>query len=100
MQLLYNKMTNVYITFYTRFILCESLLRLGSKNYKYKSTSANELKLCWEAIGSIRAIIFSHASKTAAPYISELAEAAVGEEFGTYFCSKHANAIAIYHQKQ
>jgi hypothetical protein len=32
----------------------------------------------------MRAIICSHASKTAAPYISELAEAAVGEELGTY----------------
>lgn len=49
------------------------------------NTSAKELKLCWEAIGSILALICSHASKTAAPYISELAEAAVGDAFGTYF---------------
>jgi len=41
------------------------------------------LKLCCEAIGFMRVIICSHASKTAAPYISELAEAAVGEALGT-----------------
>jgi len=41
------------------------------------------VKLCREAIGSMRAFICSHASKTAPPYISELAEAAVGEELGT-----------------
>lgn len=46
-------------------------------------TSANEPKLCFDAIGSMRAFICSHASKTAAPYISELAEAAVGDAFGT-----------------
>lgn len=46
-------------------------------------TSAKELKLCCEAIGSMRALICSHASKTAAPYMSELAEAAVGEALGT-----------------
>ena len=46
-------------------------------------TSANELKLCFKATGSIRAFICSHASKTAAPYKSELAEAAVGDVFGT-----------------
>jgi len=34
-------------------------------------------------MGSMRAFICSHASKTAPPYISELAEAAVGEELGT-----------------
>lgn len=60
-----------------------SLHRLTSKNRKYNNTSAKVLNLCWEAIGSMRAIICSHASKTAAPYISELAEAAVGEELGT-----------------
>lgn len=49
-----------------------------------RSTSAKELKLRFEAIGSIRAFICSQASKTAAPYISELAEAAVGDELGTY----------------
>lgn len=48
-----------------------------------QGTSAKEPKLCLEAIGSIRAFICSHASKTAAPYISELAEAAVGDELGT-----------------
>jgi len=41
------------------------------------------LKLCFEAIGSMRSIICSHASKTAAPYISELAKAVVGEALGT-----------------
>jgi hypothetical protein len=35
------------------------------------------------AMGSIRAFICWQASKTAAPYKSELAEAAVGEELGT-----------------
>lgn len=49
-----------------------------------KNTSANELKLCFDATGSILAIICSQASKIAAPYISELAEAAVGDAFGTY----------------
>lgn len=48
-----------------------------------KLTSANELKLCFEATGSIRAFICSQASNTAAPYISELAEAAVGDALGT-----------------
>lgn len=47
------------------------------------STSAKELKFCCEAIGSMRALICSHASRTAAPYMSELAEAAVGDELGT-----------------
>lgn len=47
------------------------------------TTSAKELKLRFEAIGSIRAFICSQASKTTAPYISELAEAAVGVELGT-----------------
>lgn len=46
-------------------------------------TSARDSKLCLEAIGSILAFIFSQASKTAAPYISELAEAAVGDALGT-----------------
>lgn len=45
-------------------------------------TSAKELKLLLEAIGSMRALICSHASKTAAPYMSELAEAAVGDALG------------------
>lgn len=53
------------------------------QNYENKGTLANESKLCSEAIGAIRAFICSHASKTAAPYISELAEAAVGDELGT-----------------
>lgn len=54
------------------------------QNYiQKKNTSVKELKLCLEAIGSIRAFICSHASKTAAPYMSELAEAAVGEALGT-----------------
>jgi hypothetical protein len=43
-----------------------------------------ELKLCLDATGSNLAIICSTASKTAAPYISELAEAAVGDALGTY----------------
>lgn len=51
--------------------------------YSGKLTSANELNLLLEAIGCIRAFICSQASNTAAPYISELAEAAVGDEFGT-----------------
>lgn len=55
------------------------------QNYNVESsTSAKELKLCFEAIGSIRAFICSQASKTAAPYKSELAEAAVGDALGTY----------------
>ena len=36
-----------------------------------------------DAIGSILAFISLQASKTAAPYISELAEAAVGDALGT-----------------
>lgn len=64
-------------------VIYSIIFRLRSINIKYKSTSANVLKLFCEAIGFIRAIIFSHASNTAAPYISELAEAAVGEELGT-----------------
>lgn len=47
-------------------------------------TSAKELTLSLEATGSIRALICSQASKTAAPYMSELIDAAVGEAFGTY----------------
>lgn len=39
--------------------------------------------MCLDDMGSIRAFICSHASKTAAPYISELAEAAVADAFGT-----------------
>lgn len=73
---------------------------LRSKNCKYKSTSANELKLCCEAIGSMRRFICSHASKTAAPYISELAEAAVGEELGTWFCGEHEQNQKQYFQIQ
>lgn len=53
------------------------------RKYSGRRTSANELKLLLEAIGSIRAFICSQASNTAAPYISELAEAAVGDAFGT-----------------
>lgn len=50
-----------------------------------------EKEACWflSAIGFIRALICSHASKTAAPYISELAEAAVGDEFGTWANKKN-----------
>lgn len=47
-------------------------------------TSANELQLSLEATTSIRALICSQASKTAAPYMSELIDAAVGDAFGTY----------------
>jgi hypothetical protein len=50
-----------------------------------KNTSENVLKLCLDATGSILAIICSQASKTAAPYISELAEAAVGDALGTCY---------------
>lgn len=46
-------------------------------------TSAKELILCFEAMGCILAFSCSHASNTAAPYISELAEAAVGDALGT-----------------
>jgi len=53
-------------------------------------TSANELKLRFESIGSILAFICSQASKTAAPYISELADAAVGDALGTYLTANHS----------
>lgn len=53
------------------------------KSQHKKKTSSKELKLDLDAIGSIRAFICSHASNTAAPYMSELAEAAVGEALGT-----------------
>lgn len=64
-------------------------------------TSAKELKLCFAAMGSMRALICSQASKTAAPYISELAEAAVGDALGTLFEKKHKhknNVESIYQQ--
>jgi hypothetical protein len=54
------------------------------QNYENEGTSANELNLFCEEMGSIRAFICSHASKTAYPYISELVEAAVGDELGTW----------------
>jgi hypothetical protein len=54
------------------------------QNYENEGTSANELNLFCEEMGSIRAFICSHASKTAYPYISELAEAAVSDELGTW----------------
>lgn len=66
-----------YLVIYSELI---GWLRSKVKNL---ITSANELKLCCEAMGFMRVIICSHASKTAAPYISELAEAAVGEALGT-----------------
>lgn len=42
------------------------------------------MKFFREAIGAMRAFNCSHASKTAAPYISELADAAVADALGTY----------------
>jgi len=48
----------------------------NQKNYfkasTKRKTSSKELKLDLDAIGSIRAFICSHASNTAAPYMSEL----------------------------
>ena len=52
-------------------------------------TSAKELQLSLEARGSIRALICSQAFRTAAPYMSELIEAAVGDAFGTYQDIEH-----------
>lgn len=40
-------------------------------------------------MGSMRAFICSQASKTADPYISELADAAVGDALGTYITRIH-----------
>lgn len=51
--------------------------------YLQSITSAKELWPSLAATGFMRDFICSQASKTAAPYISELAEAAVGDEFGT-----------------
>ena len=59
--------------------------KLRASDPREKDTSSKELNFCLEAMGSIRAFICWHASKTAAPYISELAEAAVGDALGTYF---------------
>lgn len=66
-----------------RFISGNRIREIQHLNICNECTSLKELKVRLDAIGSILAFICSQASKTAAPYISELAEAAVGDALGT-----------------